>query len=174
MITIEEWIEKYRPIQNPFTSEGSYDNTAFETYGQEYEYLSKFHNNQIWTLLSCEDEEQYIMPGRSVVNREAYFITNIPFQNSDLNTLQVNDNEMISIIEAKEHCIKFALSINVPLSVNEVSDFFTNLNLQEISTMAAKYRTADLICQHFEDNFLEQDDLTDDQWDQIHNYFSQL
>ena len=74
MITFDSLSETYKPKQNPFTQDGSYDNTLFETYEKELELVMETDKNLVWTLLSCEDEEFYIFPGKRIVKKEGYFI----------------------------------------------------------------------------------------------------
>lgn len=167
-LTFEKWVEIYSPRQNPLTKEGSYSNTAFETYGEEMEIVLKVKENTIWTLISCDNEEQYIIPGYHIVNRYLYFITEIPYKSEDI---QVNDNEMISNIDAKIACINFFKEFDIELSVNEVSDFFeSNLDdtfVGEMTVGRAKY----LAIEFYESIY---DELFDDMENDIHDYYSQL
>lgn len=178
-MTTDEWVAKYCPSQNPFTSDGPYDNTLIDYCTQkERDYLQKFSINQIWTLVSGDDENFYIIPGFHIVNREGFFITNIPYQNSDINSLEVNDNEMLTVLDACEHCFKFALSIDVPLSGNVISDYYQQYKSNHtpgfVTIGEAKYRCVDLIEQYKEDNFEKENNLSDTEYDKLHDYFSQL
>ena len=65
----------------------------------------------------------WIIPGYHYVNRYGYLVTEKPWESEDI---QVNDNEMITNIDAKIACIDFYKGHDVTLSENEVSDFFTN------------------------------------------------
>lgn len=169
-ISYNEFVEQYRPIQNPFTKEGSYDNTMFETYGQEAEYVLKQSNNNVWTNLSFDNEESWLVPGFHFVNRMFYIVTEIPWKNEDENSIQVNDNEMINIKNAINHCIEFFKTINVELNKEEVSEFYRSNEplYHDMFTMgAAKY----LAIEFYEEKF---DELSDSQQDSIHDYYSQL
>lgn len=168
-LTFEQFEEIYKPIFNPFTSYPNNENYFFETYGEEVNYIKKQHNNFIWTLVDCDNEEQYIIPGYHIVNRSFYLLTEIPWENENI---EVNYNEMISVLDAKKACYDFSQQINVQLSLNEVSDFFSS-NKEEvienkITIGKAKYLAIDFIEKNINDN------LTDEQEDLIHNYYNQL
>lgn len=170
-INFDEWVSEYKPIQNPFTEHGSYDNMGFETYGQEVEYVVNHYNTinkkQIWTLLNCENEESWIVPGYLLVNRMFYFITEKEWESEDI---EVNDNEMITVLDAMQHCWKFAESQNIQLSMNNLSDFFTSNTDKEleITVGKAKYLAIEFIENHLDN------ELSEEQQDLIHNYYSNI
>lgn len=84
--------------------------------------------------------------------------------------IEVNNNEMITILDAMKHCWEFAESQNIQLSGNKLSDFFTsNADKElEIPLNKAKYLAMEFIENHLDDG------LTDEQQDLIHDYYSQL
>jgi hypothetical protein len=98
-ITYEVWVDQYKPLNNPDTIEGSYENKFF----QIKEHLFK-DDKYIWTLVSGENENMWIIPGFHYVNREGYFLTEIPWESEDI---EVNDNEMLTIGDAKYMCKDF-------------------------------------------------------------------
>lgn len=51
-LTYEQWVEKYNPLKNHFT-DAPYEGFAFETFGEELEFVKKFQNCFIWTAISC-------------------------------------------------------------------------------------------------------------------------
>lgn len=79
----DEWQEKFRPIRNRIAkTEVGYDNTLFETYGEENEYVNKVMAEspyRIWTLVTNDFGKDVIVEGWHWVNRMGYFITEIPF-----------------------------------------------------------------------------------------------
>ena len=167
-ITYEIFEETYKPIKNPFVQDSSYNGCMFETYGVELAHVREQDNKNIWTIINCENEESWIIPGFHFVDRFGYFITEIPWESENI---QVNDNEMISDLDAAKHCYEFAQSINIQLSVNDLSDFF-HLNKDgtfenEMTTGRAKYLAID----YFEDRLGK--DMGEFE-DEIHNYYSQL
>ena len=99
----EEFVDNYGLIKNHIDDDASYNGCMFETYGKELEYIVNLSNNEeskkfVWTIVDGENEETWIIPGYHYVNRYGYLITEKPWENEDI---QVNDNEMISNIEAK-------------------------------------------------------------------------
>ena len=107
-ISEDEFYSKYKPIDNPFDSNASWDGKLLETFGQELEYcfhLSK-RENRVWTILECDDieheaddesddifdenqEEDYeptcfvIVSGFHYVNRVGFFITEKPYEDGE-------------------------------------------------------------------------------------------
>ena len=170
-INFDDWFEKYIPQKNPFVQDSPYDGCMFETYGEEVEYVksSEFSDTQIWTIINCENEEMWIIPGYHFVNCFGYFITEIPWESEDI---QVNDNEMCTVEEAINHCISFGEeTFKIAFDKNDVALHF-NENLDptfngEMTTGRAKYIATD----YFEDR-LEKD--MEEFEDEIHNYYLQL
>jgi hypothetical protein len=174
IISYEKFVEKYKPIQNTSTHEGSYDNTAFETYGKDLEVVDevlKVTPNNIWTLIDCDNEESWIIPGFHFVNRSLYFISENPWTEEDKNTLEINNNEMINIDEAIKHCIEFFKSINVDLDKEEVSVYYRNeepLYTDMFTVGRSKY----IAIEFYEEKFEEE--LSEENQDKIHDWYSQL
>ena len=169
IITFENFEETYKPIKNPFVQDSSYDGYMFETYGVELTHVREQDNKNIWTIVDCDNEETWIIPGYHVVNRLGYILCNIPWESEDI---QVNDNEIISDLDAAKYCYDFAQSINIQLSVNDLSDFF-HLNKDgtfenEMTSGRAKYLAIEFMEKTIDD------DLSDEHQDLIHNYYSQL
>ena len=84
-LTFDEWEETYKPIANIFSQESGCDGLLFETYGVELGHVAvvaRTYPNCIWTLVDC-DGELYVTAGMRFVNRLGYFITSIPFADSD-------------------------------------------------------------------------------------------
>ena len=75
----EEWIEAFRPIQNPLAPEGPFDGWMFETYGPEFAKVQAANPRHVWTLLDAEGSD-IIAAGLHYVNRIGYFITELPWQ----------------------------------------------------------------------------------------------
>lgn len=72
------WVNKYKPIKNPFVGcEAPFNGLMFETFGEEKEEVRKEGRNPytIWTLL----DDDTIIPGWHFVNRLGYFVTEVPF-----------------------------------------------------------------------------------------------
>ena len=80
-LSYDDFVEKCKPIQNEFPNPcGGFDNTMFETYGEELGYV-KLINEQspenVFTIVEVEDN-LYILKGFHLVNRHGYFITKNP------------------------------------------------------------------------------------------------
>ena len=80
----EEWEEKYKPIINPFVE----NNYLFETFGEEYDFVTKANPLNIWTLIDGEDGT-YIVDGWHFVNRISYFITEVPHNDEGIEILDM-------------------------------------------------------------------------------------
>ena len=73
--TYQAWVDTFQPIANSIRNNGD---TAFETYGDEFDFVSKADNKHIWTEVDG-DEGTYIVSGYHFVNRIQYYITNKPW-----------------------------------------------------------------------------------------------
>lgn len=74
------WEDKFKPIKNHFRKDP--DETMFETYGEEVEFVQKADNKYIWTYLQG-DMSDLICAGYHYVNRLGYYISSIPWENED-------------------------------------------------------------------------------------------
>ena len=169
IIDYGQFEETYKPQKNPFVQDSSYDGCMFETYGVELAHVKEQDNKNIWTIINCENEEMWIIPGFHFVDRFGYFITEIPWESEDI---QVNDNEMCTIEEAVDYCISFGeMKFNVGFDKNDVTQHFNeNLDLTfdgEMTIGRAKYTAMS----YYEDR-LEKDIAEFE--DELHAYYSQL
>jgi len=83
--TFDEWVEKYKPIKNRF-EETSFEGCSFDySEDDQWEFVKKQNPSNIWTMIDSDDFF-VIIPGCHWVNRESYFITEIPVQKEDLQT----------------------------------------------------------------------------------------
>ncbi len=73
--TYDDWEKKFQPIPNHITKS---DNLAFETYGEEVDYVWEQPNEYVWTEVDG-DEGTYIISGKHYVNRIQYYITTNPW-----------------------------------------------------------------------------------------------
>ena len=74
MMTFDEWVEKYKPVLD-----GEGCPRAFETTGPDYDEVIPYPANQVWTRVDC-DGSMPITSGWHFVNRDAYFLTEVPFE----------------------------------------------------------------------------------------------
>ena len=82
-MTFEEWIEKYKPINNWLHKGG--DTELFETYGVELGVVlgvNLMDTRKVWTLIEG-DEGLWVTNGYHLVNRLNYFITDIPYEGEE-------------------------------------------------------------------------------------------
>jgi hypothetical protein len=74
------WEQKFKPIKNHFRNDP--DETMFETYGEEVEFITKADNKYIWTYIQG-DYSDLIVAGYHYVNRLGYYISSVPWENED-------------------------------------------------------------------------------------------
>lgn len=168
-ITYEIWVDEYLPKKNEFDNNAPYEGMMFETYGAELDYVLKLANsgklNHIWTLINGENENTWIVPGYSIVDRMGYFVTDNAWEDENI---EVDDNEHIKVKDAVEVGIEFAQSIGFTLNEASLDHwYFDEFKEETITVGDAKYHLID---------YLESLDinLTSEQEDEIHNYYSQL
>jgi hypothetical protein len=88
-LTFDEWLETYKPITNHIDTNASFQDESgngimFETYGEEVEFVKQQDPNRIWMYGSGDDGGTYIWSGWGFVNRLGYFITEVPFSDSEI------------------------------------------------------------------------------------------
>ena len=166
MITFDEWVEKYQPIEGFNSQTDCIDNLTIFNLAKEKGI------NYVWSIISAENEEQYIIPGLAIVNREGYVLCEKPWTLEEEFTLQINDNEMCTIEEAIDYCISFGeTQFKIGLDRYNVGTYF-NEHLDptfngEMTVNRAKYTAIG----YYEDALsVEADDFDDE----IHDYYSQL
>lgn len=80
MMAYEDWVEKFKPIQNSIDPNAAYDGCMFETYGKEMEAVKAANPLYVWTLVDGDEGKSILSSGYHYVNRIGYFITEIPFE----------------------------------------------------------------------------------------------
>jgi hypothetical protein len=84
--TFDEWVERYKPIKNEFEEYGSFSGCTFDyTEDDQWEFVKKQNPENVWTMVWAEDTH-VIIPGFHWVNRDSYFVTELPVQKEDLST----------------------------------------------------------------------------------------
>jgi len=81
-ISFEQWADIYRPIRNHLVPSSSFSDTMFETHGEEWEFVKGTPANRVWTYVS--EDGDWIVPGRRIVNRIGYFVTNVQRVHDDV------------------------------------------------------------------------------------------
>lgn len=75
---IEEWEEKYKPINNP---NEKWETNDFETYGKDVEIVKQYDEKFIWTWCTSDgDGWDYVNQGWHYANRMGYHIASVPYQ----------------------------------------------------------------------------------------------
>jgi len=75
LYTYSSWADTFKPINNSLRNN---EDIAFETYGEEVEFVQKADNKHIWTEVDG-DSGTYIVAGYHFVNRIQYYITQNPW-----------------------------------------------------------------------------------------------
>jgi hypothetical protein len=84
----DQWVEQFKPIPNHFLCNFEIDECEheeepefrYDTFGEEKEFVRMFTDrNRIWTLISA-GENMKIIEGWHLCDREAYYITLVPFE----------------------------------------------------------------------------------------------
>lgn len=76
----EDFVSKYKPIPNRIVKGAPCEGYMFETYGKELKFVKKHKVNKIFTLM----DNDIILPGAHWVNRLGYFVTEVHWENKDL------------------------------------------------------------------------------------------
>jgi hypothetical protein len=166
MVTFEEFLEKYKPFTNFFSSDP--EEIKFETYGEELDHVLIQNNKFIWTAVNSENENMYILPGKHFVNRSHYYVCANPWTNEEE---IVNDNEMLSVEDSIKACLDFFETLDYSLNANNVKEYFENVfpePTQEITLGDAKYTAIDYW------GFVTHKELGNEEEDLIHNFYSNL
>jgi hypothetical protein len=92
-LTEEQWFDTYKPIPNHLDENASFNDGdngyMFETYGDELEFVKAQDSNRIWTYSDGDNGGTYISDGYHVVNRIGYFVTTVPYDDSQYYQIQL-------------------------------------------------------------------------------------
>lgn len=90
------WEDRFKPINNTFDDNASFDGIMFETYGEELDFVRSHyyhqHTEHIWTYVDG-DGGTYIINGYHLVNRIGYFVTEGQYDKSLEYEIQVSSND---------------------------------------------------------------------------------
>ena len=79
LLDIDEFDKKYEPIENHFADDEAI--MHFETYGEELEFVKEQNENNIWTIVEEEDDDNlYLISGFSSETTIGYIVTKVPFK----------------------------------------------------------------------------------------------
>jgi hypothetical protein len=76
-ITYTEFVDTYKPILNKITKYPSDTQIAFETFGEELDFVRSHDEKAIWTEVDG-DGGVYIISGFHYVNRIQYYVCEVP------------------------------------------------------------------------------------------------
>jgi hypothetical protein len=88
-MTIEEWEDKYQPMNNHINPEASWNGALYETYGEEVRFIYDTDHTHVWTYMDGDDGGTYLVSGRHYVNRIGYIITAVPVPDDYLIEIQM-------------------------------------------------------------------------------------
>lgn len=77
----DNWVKLYKPVKNRNRPTSPYDGYAFETYGEEREFVVEAFKRDprtCWTLVTGDGNWIGIISGFHFVNRLYHFVTEIP------------------------------------------------------------------------------------------------
>ena len=72
----EDFVKTYLPVKNIIVDNSPMGGYMFETFDKELEFIKSQPNECVWTLVD-EEGKQLILPGKRIVNRLGYFVTEI-------------------------------------------------------------------------------------------------
>ena len=76
-LTWSEFVQQFRPVPNKFFEDPG--ELMYETYGEEFDYVSGYEPNKVWTYID-HDTGSLVVEGLQKTNRVGYFITEIPWE----------------------------------------------------------------------------------------------
>jgi hypothetical protein len=106
ILNYEEWVDKYNPILNSINDNASFEGLLWETYGEEVKKVLSYPREQVWTLIEVDDN-MIVIPGYHLVNRLGYFITDIPYDILDTETLQVYLEDILTQNDAYNMVLEY-------------------------------------------------------------------
>ncbi len=88
-MTYDEWVNRFKPIQNPDDPDGPIDGYMFEAFGENLAFAEAIDPKFVWTVIQGDYEEitddedmdfhQCLLAGRHRVNSEGYVIATRPW-----------------------------------------------------------------------------------------------
>ena len=91
-ITEDQWIEQFKPVKNDLDPNAGWNQTMFETFGPEIEFVISQPDENIWTWVEG-DSGTYVVSGRHWVNRLGYFICQTPVPDGEYFEIVIDDPE---------------------------------------------------------------------------------
>ena len=107
----DQWEREYRPLTNHIDNNASFNNTMFETYGDELAFVLSQPHEKIWTYIES-DGNLYVIAGYHFVNRLGYFITEKEWESEAL---------FITIQEEKEYTVTITATYFVRAEYEDIA-----------------------------------------------------
>lgn len=105
-MTYDDWIEKYKPVQNTVSNREEYNGWMFETFGEDDEYVRKMaetNPHNVWTVITGTERGDVIIQGWHYVDRFCYFITENPFDEKEDVSVYLDEEEgMENILDEED------------------------------------------------------------------------
>lgn len=102
------WERTYRPVKNEIEPSDVFNGIMFETYGAEFEFVRAAKPNHVWTYVTGDNCEDIIVAGLHYVNREGYFITELPWKDGT-ESFQFGDGDPTDAEGAADEFINYEL-----------------------------------------------------------------
>ena len=111
---IDYWYEKFEPMENHIhPSQGN----MFETFGEDAAYIYSIDPHFVWTEMDGDDGGIYMVEGRHFVNRIAYYVTRLPWLDSESYDICVVEAEPLS---ESEYCLECGIDVEaIACALNE-------------------------------------------------------
>jgi|DEB0MinimDraft_12_1074336.scaffolds.fasta_scaffold01004_2 hypothetical protein len=89
----DEFLEKYKPIQNHMVEDAPFDGCMYETYGEELEFIREVsqESHSVWTILENDNGDFFYSSGYHFVNRYGYLVTEIAWEHDNIEVELEND-----------------------------------------------------------------------------------
>ena len=91
-MSYDDWIEKYKPIDNTIGKYVTKGDKQFETYGAEKEFVLDQDAEYVWTWVTG-DNADLLLPGFHYVNRMAFFVCEEPWTEEEQQVLMAVEIE---------------------------------------------------------------------------------
>lgn len=90
-ITVEEWEERYKPIDNIFDPNASWGGIMYETSGDDYNLVLKYPDEQIWSYIDT-DYGTALIAGLHICDRIGYFICENKWEHENIQVDVIKDS----------------------------------------------------------------------------------
>lgn len=86
VISWSQWEYNYKPITNPHSRDQGWAMQLFETFEPDINEVKAVNPNRVWTMVDNNPNSVYldVVPGIHLFNRMGYFITEVPWTDSDM------------------------------------------------------------------------------------------